>query len=82
METTRVAHIFARVYWFKTHPRENWFHPRVLVLSPDQDCAGPATFISVSRIYGCCAIVHKTVKFDFGEDNVVLVILCGSTHSM
>ena len=82
VSTKKTSHIFARVFWYKPHLRENWFHHRALVLSPDMNVCGPATFLPVARICCRCAIVHKTVQFDYGEDNVIIAILCGANYSV
>ena len=82
VSTKKTSHIFARVFWYKPHLRENWFHHRALVLSPDMNVCGPATFLPVARIHCRCAIVHKTVQFDYGEDNVIIAILCGANYSV
>jgi hypothetical protein len=75
-------HIFGRIFWFKSHPRENWFNHRAYVLSPDLITHGPATFIPVSRVRCRCAIIEKKVQFDFGEDVVPIASLCGSNYSV
>jgi hypothetical protein len=78
----KVTHIFARVNWYEQHPRENWFHPQLTVISPDTEYPGPSVFIPLSRIVGRCAVIDDRIKFDFGEDNVLvavrlsMVILC------
>ena len=79
---SKIYHIFARVFWFKNHPRENWFNSRTYVLSPDLIKHGPATFIPVSRIRCRCAIIKKKIQFDYGEDVVPIAILCGSNYSV
>ena len=68
-------HIFARIFWFKSHPKTGLNH-RAYVLSPDLIKHGPATlnFIPVSRVHCCCAITEKKVQFDFGEDLDVVPI--------
>ena len=80
--STKVSHIFARVHWFATHPRENWFSHRSLILSPDLTQNGPATFLPVSRIHCCCALTEKKMSFDYGEDKVIVAILCGTNYSV
>ena len=79
---TELVHIFARVFWYNSHPRENWFHHRALVLSPDMNSYGPATFLPISRIRCRCAIANKTVKFDYREDIVKKAIMCGANYSV
>ena len=69
-----------RVSWFKTHPRENWFHHHALVVSKDMSDSGPSGFLPVSRIRSRCALIEKDVKFDYGEDSVNVVIFCGSNY--
>ena len=81
-EYRRVVHIFARIFWYKSHPRENFFHHRALVVSPDMDRCGPATFLPISRIRCRCAITNRTVKFDYGEDNVIIAVLCSPNYSV
>lgn len=78
----RVSHVFACVHWYQTHLRENWYHHRIIVASPDIDSCGPATFIPISRIFSSCAITSRTVMFDYGEDNVVVAIICGSKYCL
>ena len=71
----KVNHIFANVHWYRLHPRENWFHPRIIVVSTDFDDFGPANFIPLSRCFAQCAVARATVKFDYGEDNVLIISL-------
>ena len=77
-ESKKIPHLFARVSWYKPHPRENWFHHRTQVVSTDFNASGPATFLPVARIRCQCALINKTVKFDYGEDCVNIAIFCGS----
>ena len=35
---------------------------------------GPAIFLPISRIRCRCAIIDKTVKFEYGEDSVTILI--------
>jgi len=81
-QSKRIVNVFAKVHWYRTHLREQWFHHRALVCSPDMISCGPATFLPVSRIFCRCAITSNTVKFDYGEDNVIVAILCGSKYSV
>ena len=81
-ESKKLVHMFARVFWYKSHPRENWFHHRALVLSPDMNSYGPATFLPISRIRCRCGIANKTVKFDYGKDTVNIAIMCGANYSV
>lgn len=78
----KVVHVFACVHWYQTHLRESWYHHRVLVVSPDMDSCGPATFLPVSRIFSSCAVTSKTVMFDYGEDNVIIAIIYGSKYCL
>lgn len=79
-QSKRVPHVFASVHWYRRHWRESWFHHRALVLQPDMDITGPASIIPISRVFSQCALLSKTVQFDYGEDNVVIAILCTSNH--
>ncbi len=67
----KLTHIFAKVHWYRIHPKENWFHPRVLV-SPDMQMAGAAAFLPISRILARCGVIADTVMFDYGNDSVVI----------
>ena len=78
----KVSHLFARVHWFASHSHENWFSHRSLILSPTLTENGPATFLPVSRIRCRCAITEKKVVFDYGEEKVIIAILCGSNYSV
>ena len=69
------THLFAFVFWYQTHPRERWFHPRIRVLSPDMVMNGPATFLPISRTHGSCTLISERVKFDYGEDYVVVSVM-------
>ena len=82
MESKKIVHIFARIFWFKAHPRENWFSHRALVVSPDMSKCGPATFLPISRIRCRCVIIDKTVTFEYGQDNVTIAILRGANYSV
>ena len=79
-QTKHVAHIFARIHWYRRHWKESWFHHRALVVQPDMDISGPATFLPISRVFSRCALISKTVQFDYGEDKVVIAILCESGY--
>ena len=35
MESKKIVYIFARIFWYKAHPRDNWLGHRALVLSPN-----------------------------------------------
>lgn len=70
-EKKKATHIFARVNWYEQHPRENWFHPRLTIISPDTQSPGPSVFIPLSRIVGRCAVI---IKFDYGEENVFVAV--------
>ena len=52
---------------YKTHPRENWFNHRALVLSPDMNKCGPATFLPISRIRCRCAVIEKNTYLTTGK---------------
>ena len=82
VRSTKVSHIFARVHWFATHPRENWFSHCSLILSPDLTQNGPATFLPVSRIRCCCVLTEKEICFDTGENKVIVAVLCGTNYSV
>ena len=79
-QTKRVSHIFAHIHWYRRHCKELWFHHRALVVQPDMDISGPATFLLISRVFSHCALISKTVQFDYGEDKVVIAILCESGY--
>lgn len=66
------THIFALVHWHRVHPREKWFHPRILVISSDMLMNGPAVFLPLSRIFAPCAIISDKIKFDYGDDDVLI----------
>ena len=74
-ETTKVAHMFAFVHWYRVHPRATWFHPRIIVVSPDMIMNGPAVFLPISRIYAPCAMILDDVHFDYGVDHVPVVVI-------
>ena len=69
----KTSHIFAKVHWFKTHPRQSWLPPPLLVFSTDFDIPGPSSFIPLSRIRSRCAVAYDKLQFEFGEDYVVVV---------
>ena len=69
------THIFDFVDWYRVHPREHWFHSRIRVVSPDMEMNGPANFLPISRIFGSCTLISETIKFDYGEDNVIVSTL-------
>ena len=54
-------HIFARIFWFKTHPRENWFNHWAYILLPDFIKHGPATLI-LFRSQGIVAALQSLRK--------------------
>jgi len=66
----KVSHIFARVSWHRSHPRQNWLPSPLIITSPDFDVPGPSTFIPLSRILNRCAVSSDKIQFDFGEDSV------------
>ena len=55
--SSKVPHMFAFVYWYKVHPRATWFHPRIIVASPDMVMNGPAVFLPISRLFAPCAVI-------------------------
>ena len=55
-ERRKVAHMFTFVHWYKVHPRATWFHPRIIVASPDMVMNGPAVFLPI--IYICSLCTH------------------------
>ena len=76
-ERTKAAksHLFAKVEWHKCHPRSGWFPKPVAIAGPLFEPNGSATFIPISRIKNRCAVVYnKNIKFDYGEDSVVVVV--------
>ena len=52
-----VTHVFAYAEWFEVHPRENWFHPSIIVVSTEKQIGGPSRFLPMSRILSHCALV-------------------------
>jgi len=38
------VYLFALIHWFRVHPREEWFHPRIKVVSTEVEMCGPAVF--------------------------------------
>ena len=66
--------MFARINWFKYHPRQNWFNPHIAVVDPDFQDRGPIVFMPTSRIFDQCAVVTDTIKFVYDEDNVLVKI--------
>ena len=72
----------AHIHWYRTHLREKWFHHRALIVSPHKVTSEPATFLPVARIFCRCAVISKTVKFDYCEDNVIVAILSGTKFYM
>ena len=75
IDSEKITHIFAHMHWYRPHPREKWFHPNIFVVSPDFLDFGPANFLPLSRCYAQCAVACATVKFDYGEDNVLIASL-------
>ena len=60
---------------YKCHPRSGWFPKPVAIAGPLFEPNGSATFIPISRIKSRCAVVYnKNIKFDYGEDSVVVVV--------
>ena len=74
-EKREVPHMFAFVYWYKIHPRATWFHPRIIVASPDMVMNGPAVFLPINRIFAPYAIISDDVHFDYGVDHVPIAII-------
>ena len=68
--------MFAFVYWYKVNPRATWFHPCIIVASPDMVMNGPAVFLPNSRIFAPCAIISDEVNFDYGVDHVPIELSC------
>ena len=66
------THIFAYVYWKKTHPHHNWFGISATVCSDlDEDpCA--CCFIPVQRISARCAFTCLPVKFSTHTETVFI----------
>lgn len=70
-----VAHFFAKVHWYERHPNESWFH-KAIIVQPCMNKDGAASIIPISRIYSRCAILSKTVDFEYGTDKVIVAIPC------
>ena len=66
--------MFTRIQWFKTHPRQNWFSPHLAVVDTDVYDSEPPVFMPISQIFDSCAVITDQIKFDYGEDNVKVVI--------
>ena len=60
-KTSKVSHIFAKICWFRKHPRETWLPS---LLNSDFDPSGPSVFIPVSCIQRRCAVAYDKVQFD------------------
>ena len=75
-DSKKVAHIFSRVHWFKSHPKENWFNHHLAVIDSDLQNSGPVTFMRESRVFGQCAIVANKIKFDYGYHITFLYKMC------
>ena len=70
----KTSHILAKVEWHCRHPNESWLPSPVLIIATDCEPYGPATFIPISQIQCRCAVVLDNVKFDFGEDSVLVIV--------
>lgn len=68
----RVRHVFAKMNWLRTHPREAYLPSPLFIVNSDFETSGPATFLPVSRILSRCAVAHDTIEFDYGEDSVII----------
>lgn len=70
---SKASHIFAKICWFRTHPREMWLPSPLLIVNSDFDALGPSTFMPVARIQSRCAIAYDEVQFDYGQYSVIIV---------
>lgn len=67
-------HLLAKVKWYEDHPRKNWFNNSIILSATLFDGESEASFIPVSRIMTRCAVISRSLKFDYGEDHVVVCI--------
>lgn len=67
-------HILAKVQWYQDHPRKNWFKNSLILSATLFDEESEASFIPVSRIMSRCAVLKKSLTFDYGQDNVNVCI--------
>ena len=72
--SSTVSHVLAHVKWYMDHPRRNFFHPSIIVCASVYDADSPACYMPVSRIAGRCAIASTTIRFDYGEDSVIVAV--------
>lgn len=68
------AHIVAKVKWFQDHPRKNWYGNSIVLSATLFDGDSEASFVPVSRIMSRCAILKKSILFDYGS--VMLILPC------
>lgn len=68
-------HILAKVKWYEDHPRKFWMNHSIVLSATLFHDESEASFIPVSRIMSRCATIKQSMKFDYGEDNVVCIPL-------
>lgn len=68
------TNILAHVMWLESHPYRDKYLPKSFVSATTYTSDSCASFIPVARIAGHCAIAETEVKFDYGEDRVIVCI--------
>ena len=65
-----IIHLFAFVYWKKTHPQYNWFGVSATVCSDLFEEEGACCFIPVQRIGARCAFASLPTEFRSSNSSI------------
>ena len=66
------VNLLAHIKWFEDHPYKDIYIPTLFVSATTFVQESCVSFISISRIAGHCALVETCVKFDYGDDKVIV----------
>ena len=66
------VNVIAHIKWFEDHPYKDKYIPTLLVSATMFVQESCVSFFLIFRIAGHCALVETCVKFDYGDDKVII----------
>lgn len=68
------THILAQIEWYQDHPFKFSLGNGVILAATVPEPSFAASFMPISRIISCCAVIHHKVAMDHGEDYVCVAL--------
>ena len=68
------THILACIRWYEDHSRKFLLGNGIVIASSTCTAFSSASFMPVSRILSQCAIVHRNMHMDYGEDSIQIAL--------